>query len=66
MHEEPLHLLPGPSDSLLRDLGTRINGGQKILLDGDLCPSCRFYFRNLMQKYSGDLKKVLDHVRFTV
>ena len=64
MHEEPLHLLPRPiRDSLIRDLGTRINGGQKILLDGDLCPSCRFYFRNLMQKYAGDLKKVLDHVR---
>jgi serine protein kinase len=28
MHEEPLHLFPRPiRDSLLRDLGTRINGG---------------------------------------
>jgi len=64
MHEEPLHLLPpAVRDPLLNELNAKLNGRTKLVLDGDLCPSCRFYFRNLMQKYHGDLKKVLDHVR---
>ena len=64
MHEEPLNLLPpAVRDPLIKDLNAKLNGRAKISADGDLCPSCRFYFRSLMQKYSGDLKKVLDHTR---
>jgi serine protein kinase len=64
MHEEPLHLLPravrGP---LLEKFKARVNGNLKNLIDADLCPSCRFYYRTFMQKYAGDLKRVLEHVR---
>jgi len=64
MNEEPLHLLPLAVRSPLIDgLNAKINGQRKMVVDGDLCPSCRFYFRTLMQKFAGDLKKVLDHVR---
>ena len=66
MHEEPLKILPrsirGP---LVNALNSRMNGHPKIAADGDLCPSCRFHFRTLMQTYAGDLRKVLDHVRVT-
>jgi len=63
MHEEPLHLLPpAVRTPLLKGINDRLNGNPKIVVDGDLCPSCRFYFRTLMQKYAGDLKRVLEHV----
>jgi serine protein kinase len=64
MHEEPFHLLPSTVRTpLLKGINDGLNGNPKIVVDGDLCPSCRFYFRTLMQKYAGDLKRVLEHVR---
>ena len=64
MHEEPLHLLPKPVrvDFLAR-VGTLPNGSYSNIAEGELCPSCRYYYRSLLQKYQGDLNKVLDHVR---
>jgi serine protein kinase len=64
MHEEPLHLLPRAVRSeLLNRLSMRLNGSLKNMLDADLCPSCRFYYRNFMQKYQGNLTKVFEHVK---
>jgi serine protein kinase len=63
MHEEPLHLIPKEIRiPLIESLHAKLNGDLKINIDGDLCPFCRFNFRNLMYRYAGDLKKVLDHV----
>ena len=63
MHEEPLHLIPKEiRASFIAQINARLNGHPKISVDGDLCPFCRFTFRNLMQHYAGDLRKVLDHV----
>jgi serine protein kinase len=64
MHEEPLHLMPKPLRvDFLNRIGVLSNGSANNLAEGELCPTCRFYYRNLMQKYQGDLGKVLDHVR---
>ena len=63
MHEEPLHLLPKEIRAgFIEEINAKLNDNLKIWVDGDLCPFCRFTFRNLMQQYSGDLSKVLDHV----
>lgn len=63
MHEEPLHLLPGPlRRKFLSRLDTVSNGSLSSITNRDLCPSCRFYYRTLMQKYQGDLGDVLEHV----
>ena len=63
MHEEPLHLIPKEIRTpLIEDINAKLNGHLKIFVDGDLCPFCRLTFRSLMQAYSGDLKRVLDHV----
>jgi len=63
MHEEPLHLLPKEiRAAFIEEINAKLNDNLKIWVDGDLCPFCRFTFRNLMQQYSGDLSKVLDHV----
>ncbi len=64
MNEEPLLLIPEEMRSQICD---EINRGQdgefRIKIVGELCPPSRFIFKGLMEKYNGDLMKVLSHVR---
>lgn len=64
MHEEPLLLLP---EDLRAKVVEELNRGNKsdfrVSIDGDLSPASRFIFRQLMDRYKGDLTKVLSHVR---
>jgi serine protein kinase len=64
MHEEPMHLIPAEWRKTvfeellpLRD-GIRPLGGQ-----GDLCPACRYVYRDLMAVHGGDWSKVVEHIR---
>lgn len=63
MHEEPLNIIPreirGP---FIGDLNSRMTDHRKLVVDANPCPFCRFTFQGLMEQYSGNLKKVLDHV----
>ncbi len=65
MHEEPLRLLPAEvRDAMLKDLNASLGpGAYHLRVDGDLCPSCRRTFNDLMAKYRGDWRKVLGHVK---
>lgn len=64
MNEEPLLLLPdevrGP---VIEALNKGQEGSYRISIDGELSPPSRFIFRQLMERYGGDLRKVLSHVR---
>jgi len=64
MHEEPLLLIP---EELRPKICEELNRGQdgtfRVHIDGELSPPSRFIFRALMDRYSGDLMKVLSHVR---
>ncbi len=64
MHEEPLHLIPLDHRE---DFLARINAGhpneEHVQLVGDLCPVCRFHFRELMRRYDGDWLSVIRHIR---
>ncbi len=64
MHEEPLLLIP---DELRPKICEELNRGQegafRMSIDGELSPPSRFIFRALMDRYHGDLMKVLSHVR---
>ena len=62
MHEEPLHLIP---PSVRVDYLAKLNQGLEapIICDGDLCPACRYYYKDLMDRYGGDWAKMLDHVQ---
>ncbi len=64
MHEEPLLLIP---DELRPKICEELNRGQegtfRVHIDGELSPPSRFIFRALMDRYHGDLMKVLSHVR---
>ena len=64
MNEEPLLLIP---EDMRQGLTDEINRGQdgdyRMKIVGELCPPSRFIFKNLMDRYDGDLMKVLSHVR---
>jgi serine protein kinase len=64
MHEEPLLLIP---DDLRPRIAEELNRGNKsefrVNIEGELSPPSRFIFRALMERYHGDLAKVLSHVR---
>jgi serine protein kinase len=63
MHEEPLHLIPQDiRQKVIKELKLE-SGDFKIPDTGDLCPFCRFIFRELNIKYKGDLEKVYSHVK---
>ncbi len=59
MHEEPLRLVP---ESLRASVFAEISKDSHIPVEGDLCPACRFVYRDLMETYRGDWAKVMDHV----
>jgi len=64
MHEEPLLLIP---EELRPQIFDEINRGQegiyRVNVEGELSPPSRYIFKALMEKYNGDLMKVLSHVR---
>ncbi len=63
MHEEPLKLIPKEAR---RDIVAQINADlpedRQIRIDGHLDPFCRRTFEDLLVKYEGDWRKVLEHV----
>lgn len=64
MHEEPLLILPKElRDSVVDELNRGLKDEFRIKIEGDLCPASRFIFKRLMERYNGDLAKVLTHVR---
>ncbi len=64
MHEEPLLLLP---EDLRAKVIDELNRGNKsefrISVEGELSPPSRYIFRALMERYHGDVGKVLSHIR---
>ncbi|HVK62562.1 MAG TPA: hypothetical protein VM432_13470 [Bdellovibrionales bacterium] len=64
MHEEPLLLIP---EELRPRIAEELNRGNKtefrVNIHGELSPPSRFIFRALMERYHGDIEKVLSHVR---
>lgn len=62
MNEEPLHLVPLElRDKVYADLSG--DGPFRVPDTGDLCPSCRFVYKDLMTQYHGDWSKLIAHVR---
>lgn len=64
MHEEPLHLIPIElRDRILDELNKTLPEDQRIFFEGELCPSCRYIYRELSNLYAGDWSKVMDHIK---
>ncbi len=64
MHQEPLLLVPEDSRA---EIYERLNNTERaeyeLGLEGELDPVSRFYYQMLMERYDGDWKKVVSHVR---
>jgi serine protein kinase len=60
MHEEPLHLVPMDwREKVYGELSTTY----RIPNTGELCPACRYVFKDLMTEYKGDWTKVIQHAK---
>ena len=63
MHEDPLKLIPEEwRERAFVELGIADND-YVSRISGDLNPACRMIFRELMQHYNGDWRRVMDHIR---
>jgi len=64
MHQDPMLLIPMEAR---REVENRLNANLKreymLEIAGDLDPVSRFYYRMLLERYEGDWKRVLEHVR---
>lgn len=64
MNEEPLLLIPEDMRAqVCEEINRSQDGDFRVKIVGELCPPSRFIFKGLMEKYNGDLMKVLSHVR---
>jgi len=63
MNEDPLKLIPrGPRREILSQLNADLAEDRQIRIDGDLDPFCRKTFEDLLVKYEGNWRKVLEHL----
>ncbi|MEW5956987.1 MAG: serine protein kinase [Chloroflexota bacterium] len=64
MHEDPLHLIPLEMRERFLDRFNQDQPAEKqIKISGDLCPACRYHYRELMRRYDGDWTQMIRHVR---
>ncbi|HEY3319084.1 MAG TPA: serine protein kinase [Planctomycetota bacterium] len=64
MHEDPLKLIPPElREKVATEINNKAKSDYKVLIDGDLCPFCRYVYRSLLEKTGGDWAKVMKHVR---
>ena len=63
MHEEPLKLIPWQARrEILAEINADLPEDRQIRVEGDLDPFCRKMFEDLLVRYEGNWRKVLDHV----
>ncbi len=64
MNQEPLLLVPEESRRALEaELNQRHDGPYRIEVRGELDPVSRFYYAMLAERYAGDWRKIIEHVR---
>ncbi|MCS7223571.1 MAG: serine protein kinase [Armatimonadetes bacterium] len=60
LNEEPLKLLPEKvRQAFLKEINQGKREDEQVWVEGDLCPVCRFYFKQFVKEASGDWEKVL-------
>jgi serine protein kinase len=63
MHEEPLKLIPRKARrDILNKLNSDLPEDRQVRVEGDLDPFCRKTFEDLLIRYQGDWRKVMDHI----
>ncbi len=62
MHEEPIRLVPIEFRSnILSEINRGISEDERITIEGDLCPSCRYIFKELLYLYKGDWSRLIEN-----
>ncbi len=63
MHEEPLKLIPRKArKEIIAKINADLPEERQLRVDGDLDPFCRKMFDDLLLRYGGDWRKVVQHV----
>ncbi len=63
MHEEPLKLIPPQARAaVIKTLNAEAVEGREIRIEGELDPFCRKNYDDLLVRYNGDWRKVMNHV----
>lgn len=65
MHEEPLKLLPADlREKVMEKINTQVAPEDRIVIQGELNPLCRYYYNHFMEEYNGDWATMVDkHIR---
>jgi len=64
MHEDPLHLIPpNMRERFLAKFNEDRPAEEQIRISGELCPACRYHYRELMRRYDGDWTLMIRHIR---
>ncbi len=64
MNEDPLALIPDAArPAVLDTLNKSGKARYPISVTGELNPVCRFYYKELMRRYSGDFLKLQEHIK---
>lgn len=64
MHEDPLRLVPIElREKVLGVINKNLKEEDRIFIEGSLCPSCRYIYNALLNQYSGDWMKVMEHIK---
>lgn len=64
MHEEPLRLIPQEFRAkVLEEINKDRPEDEHIYIEGDLCPLCRYFFKECLKKHNGDWTKVVSEVK---
>ena len=63
MNEEPLHLIPAEIRPRFLDaINSSKDQESLIRIEGELCPFCRQYYKELLEKYEGNWMRVMSHI----
>jgi serine protein kinase len=63
MHEEPLRLIPVEArKGVLDTLNAQLAADRRIVVEGELDPFCRKMYDELLLKYDGNWRQVMNHV----
>ncbi len=63
MHEEPLKLIPKSARrDVLKEINQQLPPEQQIYIEGDPDPFCRRTYEELLVRYDGNWRKVMDHI----
>jgi len=63
MHDEPLRILPAAArERILERFNVDLGQNYRLRVEGEASPVSRYYMKRFMEKYDGDLDKVLNHI----